>query len=253
MSLDVRELGPAIGEQQTPWTTVNSVTHPPVILVHGWGGSYDTTWATTPLVPLLEDAGRSIVGVDLLGHGTAPKPHDPEAYLDLTARIEDVLGDEPVDAVGFSLGAMTLLRLACRRPSAFRRLVLAGIGENVLREEDDNAVDGIIAALNGSGDSANVTAQAFRNYADRPGNDLVALSACMRRGRVRLTSEELANVTCPVLVVIGEHDFAGPGEPLAAAMPNAQLQVLRRVDHFATPEAFGFIDATLEFLDAIPG
>jgi hypothetical protein len=29
--------------------------------------------------------------------------------------------------------------------------------------------------------------------------------------------------------------------------------VLRNVDHFATPESFGFIDATLEFLDAIPG
>ncbi len=247
-----------MGVEQSDCTTVWAVTHPPVVLVHGWGGSYDTTWATTPLVPLLEDAGRSIVGVDLLGHGTAPKPHDPEAYLDLTIRVDEALGDpalgdEPVDAVGFSLGAMTLLRLACRRPSAFRRLVLAGIGENVLREEDDRAVDGIIAALDRTGDSADVTAQAFRNYANRPGNDMVALAACMRRGRVRLTPEELANVTCPVLVVIGEHDFAGPGEPLAAAMPNARLQVLRRVDHFATPEAFGFIDATLEFLDAVPG
>jgi len=28
--------------------------------------------------------------------------------------------------------------------------------------------------------------------------------------------------------------------------------VLRNVDHFATPEDFGFIDATLEFLDAVP-
>ena len=242
-----------MGVEQSACTTVGAVTNPPVILVHGWGGSFDTTWAATPLVPLLEDAGRTIIGIDLLGHGTAPKPHDPEAYLDLTDRVEAALTDEPVDAVGFSLGAMTLLRLACRRPSAFRRLVLAGIGENVLRDEDDQAVDGIVAALDGTGDSANVTAQAFRNYANRPGNDMVALAACMRRGRVRLTPEELANVTCPVLVVIGDNDFAGPGEPLAAAMPNARLQVLRRVDHFATPEAFGFIDATLEYLDAIPG
>ncbi len=223
------------------------------MLVHGWGGSYDTTWAATPLVPLLEDAGRNITGVDLLGHGQAPKPHEPEAYADLTGRIEDVLGDEPIDAVGFSLGAMTLLRLACRRPTAFRRLVLAGIGENVLREDDSIGVDGILAALEGTGDSTNITAQAFRNYADRPGNDMVALAACMRRGRGRFSPEELANVTCPVLIVIGEHDFAGPGQPLADTMPNARVQVLRRVDHFATPEAFGFIDATLAFLDAVPG
>ena len=88
---------------------------PPVLLVHGWGGSYDLTWAQTPLVPLLEDAGRRVIGVDLLGHGEAPKPHDPEAYADLTLRIEEALPDEPVDAVGFSLGAITLL---AARPTA---------------------------------------------------------------------------------------------------------------------------------------
>jgi hypothetical protein len=27
---------------------------------------------------------------------------------------------------------------------------------------------------------------------------------------------------------------------------------LRNVDHFATPESFGFIDAALEFIDAVP-
>ena len=52
------------------------------------------------------------MGVDLLGHGTAPKPHEAEAYSDLTERVLDALPDRPVDAVGFSLGAMTLLRLA---------------------------------------------------------------------------------------------------------------------------------------------
>jgi hypothetical protein len=31
------------------------------------------------------------------------------------------------------------------------------------------------------------------------------------------------------------------------------LATLRKVDHFATPEAFAFIDAALEFLDATPG
>ena len=45
----------------------------------------------------------------------------------------------------------------------------------------------------------------------------------------------------------------GPGEPLAAAIPASTLKVLRNVDHFATPEAFSFIDATLEFLGAEPG
>ena len=89
---------------------------PPVVLVHGWGGSFASTWQDNGFTELLRDAGRTVIGVDLLGHGTAPKPHDPQAYADLTTRVVDALPDEPVDAIGFSLGAMTLLRLATVEP-----------------------------------------------------------------------------------------------------------------------------------------
>ena len=75
----------------------------------------------------------------------------------------------------------------------------------------------------------------------------------MRRPSQPLTVEELARVTPPVLVVLGDKDFAGQAEPLVAALPNAQLQVLRGVDHFGTPQAFGFLDAALRFLEAEPG
>ena len=49
----------------------------PVVLVHGWGGSFRTTWRQSGFTELLADAGRTVIGVDLLGHGAAPKPHDP--------------------------------------------------------------------------------------------------------------------------------------------------------------------------------
>src|SRR6478752_5171217 len=90
--------------------------------------------------------GREVIGVDLLGHGTAPKPHDPAAYADLTVRVLEALPEEPVDAIGFSLGAMTLLRLAARSPERFRKLVLAGIGRNVV-EPDEAGTKKILAAL----------------------------------------------------------------------------------------------------------
>ena len=64
-----------------------------------------------------------------------------------------------------------------------------------------------------------------------------------------LTAEACANVTVPVLVVIGDRDFAGPGDPLADALPDAKLTVLRGADHFSTPKDFGAIDATLRFLE----
>jgi pimeloyl-ACP methyl ester carboxylesterase len=224
----------------------------PVVLVHGWGGSFAATWRRSGFTELLADAGRPVIGVDLLGHGEAPKPHDPAAYADLTERIADVLPAEPVDAVGFSLGALTLLRLAVRRPSAFRRLVVAGIGRNAF-ERDDAVRERILAALDGVADPEDNLARLFAQYAGQPGNDRVALAAVMRRtDGAALTSDELAAVTAPVLVVIGDRDFAGPADQLVEALPDARLVVLRNVDHFATPESFGFIDATLEFLDAVP-
>src|SRR4029450_14159341 len=104
----------------------------PVVLVHGWGGSFRNTWQRNGFTALLEDAGRTVIGVDLLGHGDAPKPHDPADYRDLTTRLVDALPDvESVDAVGFSLGALTLLELACAQPTRFRRIVLAGLGDTM--------------------------------------------------------------------------------------------------------------------------
>ncbi|MDP2292241.1 MAG: alpha/beta fold hydrolase [Actinomycetota bacterium] len=224
----------------------------PVVLVHGWGGSFESTWQRSGFTELLADAGRPVIGVDLLGHGTAPKPHDPAAYTDLTERVLDALPDEPVDAVGFSLGAITLLRIACAQPHRFRHLVLAGIGATLF-ERDDAAGERIVAALQGTGDPDDNIARMFVNYANQPGNDLAALTAVMQRARgAEFTPDAVATATCHTLVVIGDKDFAGPGDPLAEALPNATLKVLRNVDHFATPEAFSFIDATLEFIDAVP-
>lgn len=224
----------------------------PVVLVHGWGGSFATTWQQSGFADLLTDAGRPVIGVDLLGHGEAPKPHDPAEYADLTARVADALPDGPVDAVGFSLGAMTLLRLAAAQPHRFRRLVVSGVGRNLF-ERDDERHQAILAGVEGTATDDNI-GRLFGQYATAHGNDRAALAAVLRRpGADPFRPEDLATVTMPVLVVIGDRDFAGPGDPLVEALPDARQVVLRNVDHFATPEAFGFIDAALEFLGAIPG
>ena len=67
-----------------------------------------------------------------------------------------------------------------------------------------------------------------------------------------VTADDLAKVAIPTLVVIGDRDPAGPGEPLADALPDARLVTLPGVDHFSTPKSFGAIDAALEFLGAAP-
>ncbi|HUS41087.1 MAG TPA: alpha/beta fold hydrolase [Ilumatobacteraceae bacterium] len=235
---------------------MSSHAAPPVVLVHGWGGSFESTWQRSGFTALLEDAGLDVVGVDLLGHGTAPKPHEPEAYADLTERVQDRLPDLPVDAIGFSLGAMTLLRLAVAQPHRFNRIVLAGIGANIF-DRDDSGTKAIVAGLEsvaGGGDPSALenTVRLFTQYASQPGNDIAALTAVMKRPPANdITPDTCAMVTCPVLVVVGDQDFVYPGDALAAAFPNGRCETLRNVDHFATTESFGFFDAALEFLDAI--
>ncbi len=224
----------------------------PVVLVHGWGGSFAATWQRSGFTELLRDAGRDVIGVDLLGHGTAPKPHDPAAYADLGTRVLDALPAQPVDAIGFSLGGLTLLRLAAEHPQRFAHIVVAGVGRNAM-EVDEAANSRVLAAVEGTAPDDDTLARVFAQYAAQDGNDPQALAAVLRSGRGPLTPAELARVTCPVLVTIGDRDFAGPADGLVAALPHATLKVLRNLDHFATTEAFSFIDASLEFIDAIPG
>ena len=226
----------------------------PVVLLHGWAGSFRETWQSTGIDALLQDGGRSVIPVDLLGHGDSEKPHDPEAYAHLDTWLLDKLADKApvVDAVGFSLGAMTVLGALLEEPSRFGRVVLAGIGNGMLEERGPDDGKKIIAALEGTGDPADSSSQIFANYANAPGKDKEALTAIMKRPRSAPPEPSaLAAVTNEVLVVIGDKDFTFPADKLAAAFPNGRLVVLKNTDHFATPESFAFIDAVLEFLDAV--
>jgi pimeloyl-ACP methyl ester carboxylesterase len=226
---------------------------PPVLLLHGFATSFEATWRHNGWVDLLADAGREVVAVDLLGHGDAPKPHDPEAYRDMEQLVLDALPAAPVDAIGFSMGARTLLVLAAAHPERFRRLVVAGVGATLFDRDRDRG-QRIRDAILGRADPDDREAAYFAQLADAPGVDREALAACISRPDApHVTPELLRAVTHPVLVCLGDRDFAGPGEPLVEALPDARLKTLRGVDHFATPKDFGFLDAALAFIDAVPG
>jgi pimeloyl-ACP methyl ester carboxylesterase len=218
---------------------------PAVLLLHGFATSAARTWGDNGWLDLLGDTGRTVLAPDLLGHGTAPKPHDPEAYRDLAGAVAASLPEGPLDGIGFSLGARTLLELAVRQPERFRRLVVAGVGANLFRQDRSSAV---AQALRGEADPADPVARYFAGLAAEPDQDPQALAALTEAGRGPLDPADLAAVTCPTLVVLGDNDFAGPPDPLVDALPDAQLVVLPRTDHFATPKSFRFIDAALDFL-----
>jgi pimeloyl-ACP methyl ester carboxylesterase len=231
-------------------TDVSSNSGNPVLLVHGFASSFHLNWEEPGLSYLLQDAGREVIGVDLLGHGSAPRPHDPAEYADMGARVVDVLPPTgKVDAIGFSMGARTLIDVVAEHPDRFDRVVLAGVGDNLFVDGDGEAL--AHALETGDGGPGGVAAL-FVSFSQGSGNDPKALAACMRRKHPPVTEEQLARMTMPVLVVLGDKDFVGRGERLTELLPNAQLKYLRNVEHFATPKDFGFIDASLEFLGAQP-
>lgn len=220
---------------------------PTVVLVPGFATSAARTWGDNGWLDLLRDIGREAVALDVLGSGSAEKPHDPSAYADLELELLSRFPDGPIDAIGFSLGARTLLYLAAIHPERFNSLIVAGVGRNLF--ERDGTSGSIAAAIDGTGDADDPIVRYFVQLSQAPDQDPIALAAFMRRTtHHHLTVELLSRITCPVLVVLGDRDFAGPADPLLDALPDARLVTLRNVDHFATPKDFGFIDAALEFL-----
>ena len=227
------------------------MTGPEVALVHGFGTSFEATWVGNGWAALLADAGRTVISVDLLGHGTAEKPTDPDDYRNLEQWVLDVLPSEPVDGIGFSMGAQVLLWLAAHHSDRFGRLVVSGIGRNLF-ESDVGWRPKMVEAVR-TGVAVTPELRYFAQLPESPGADRTALVAFLERpDRREFTSELLAAVTLPVLVVIGGADLAGPADPLVDALPDATLVVLPGVDHFATPKNFGFIEAALDFIDAQP-
>jgi pimeloyl-ACP methyl ester carboxylesterase len=218
----------------------------PVVLVHGFASSYQHGWADDGWPEILADEGLEVIGGDLPGHGSSPKPTDPSAYEDLEDAVLDTFKDRTqVDAIGFSLGSRILLTLATREPGRFGRLVLMGIGDNVF---DEHQGDRLAEVLENGTAPEEVGMRVFDRMAADPRNDRAALAAVMRRPAPVLDEAALSRVACPVLVVLGEKDFVGPAERLVAALPKAQMRVVRRVDHFATPKSFDAIDAAVKFL-----
>jgi pimeloyl-ACP methyl ester carboxylesterase len=214
-----------------------------LVLLHGFASSFDHTWRQNGWVDILADFGCDAPEIDLPGHGSSERPVDPAAYAtvedDLVARLP-----VPASAVGFSAGGQILLRMAVDHPERFERLVLLGVGDNVFERHDPTAM---IEAIRGEDEPEDIQARLFHRLARTTGNDREALSAFLQRDRGPVREEELAAVTCPILIVLGDRDFIASADRLGKALPSATVHPLAGVDHFATPSAFEAIDATIRF------
>lgn len=88
-------------------------TGPKLLLVHGLGGSWQS-WST-----ILEalSANRTVIAIDLPGHGATPAEGDSGTFDGLVGSVERYIADNGlagIDVVGSSMGARIVLELARR-------------------------------------------------------------------------------------------------------------------------------------------
>ncbi len=99
----------------------------PLLLLHGGLGSIDMFG---PVLPALA-ATRTVIAVDLHGHGRTPLGERDISLIDMgddMAVIVKALGYEKVDVLGYSLGGGVGFRLAVQHPDRVRRLALVSAG-----------------------------------------------------------------------------------------------------------------------------
>jgi pimeloyl-ACP methyl ester carboxylesterase len=99
----------------------------PLLLLHGGLGQIEMF---APVLPILAES-RSVIGVDLHGHGRTPLGDRPISLIDMgddIAVILKSLGYEQVDVLGYSLGGGVALRFAIQHPEMVRRLVVVSAG-----------------------------------------------------------------------------------------------------------------------------
>jgi pimeloyl-ACP methyl ester carboxylesterase len=246
----------------------------PIVFSNG----YSTTRENfRPQVEPLARAGHRVILWDYRGHGDSGAPEDPNAYslaqvLDDLGRVLD-WGAPGVPAVlaGFSFGGAASLHFALRHPERVRALALIDTGPG-FKNPDAQAkwlaqVERIAQNLETKGFQSFVESRAAATAIGRRPELAAAQHAARaiakmspvgvanfgRRvsGPIPGCIDELAKISAPALVVVGEEDetYLRAADVMAARLPNARKVVIPGAGHVVSieePEALN--RALLDFL-----
>jgi pimeloyl-ACP methyl ester carboxylesterase len=223
----------------------------PVVLLHGCGGSRESTFVSTGWLSALTQAGRAGLAPHLPGHGTHSASHDPVSYADLVGLLLTDLPKGAFDLVGFSLGAKLALELAIRIPERVGRMALGGIGDNVFAPESIGEA-AARALEHGTTADTPPPVLAFLKTWEPDRNDALAIAAVLRRPpNPTFTEERLRRIRAPVLIVNGDADpVTQSGSRLVSNLADVTSVTLPGVDHFGLPAQPVFVRRVIEFLDA---
>jgi valacyclovir hydrolase len=192
----------------------------------------------------LVGAGYRIIAADLPGSGRSePQPRTYTAtYYEEDARsfaaLLDHLATEPAHLVGFSDGAEVSLLMATLIPEGVRSVVVWGAAgvindpDGRMRDAMYNIIDHPIPPLKPLHDFLVATyGEASARVMTQSHVD--ALSDIIKGGG-ELSRSKADRITCPVLLISGEHDmFAAPelAAKLAARIPTAETLVVEGAEH----------------------
>lgn len=210
------------------------------LLVHGWGGDR-RVWDA------LDFGDHRVIAPDLRGHGAAPAPATGYGPVDLARDLVPLL-DEPVVAIGHSMGAQVVTALAVEHPELVRALVVIAPAYGA-DEEEERLIPGRLAALRAEGSQAALRQlgplppEVERQLLATPGHVLAECYAGMYTapgafGVRRETARYLARRRCPVLAVHNVQEAARweaglPERPQTVVWPEAGHFL-----HLEQPERF---------------
>ena len=246
-------------------------TGPLIVLVPGMG---DLRAGYRFLAPALRAAGYRVACTDLRGHGDSdarfPSYGDEETASDIVALIGELGG--PAVVVGNSMGAGAAVLAAARRPELVSGLVLVG---PFVRDPAVSLAQRVLLRAVMARPWAALSWKLYlpKLYAGRRPADFTeyrgqVVASLGRPGYARAFSlttrtshasaaARLAEVTAPVLVVMGEQDpdFGDPAAEAAwiAQATGGQVAMVPEAGHYPQSQRPGLTSAAvLRFLAAVP-
>jgi pimeloyl-ACP methyl ester carboxylesterase len=217
----------------------------PLVLLHGGIMTIELNFAS--LIPTL--AGRrTVIGVELQGHGRTAdtgRGVTPAALASDVVGMLDQLGLDRAHVFGHSMGAAVALELAVNHPNRVRRVVAASASvrpDGMHEDLTDPAKMATSTRMPTPQDFADMKA-AYQRLSPHPDHfdEFLATMSASAADLQGWSDEQLARITAPVLLVLGDRDFTTvehgalmlqliPGSQLAVLPDTTHMQVTRRAE-----------------------
>jgi pimeloyl-ACP methyl ester carboxylesterase len=213
----------------------------PLVLLHGGVMTIGLTYAA--VLPTLAQRHR-VIGLDFQAHGRTADIDRDLTYANLASDVVgllDHLGIERAHVIGHSMGGGTALELAVNHGDRLASVVPISASVRPDGAHPDLADPSTYATstrMPTAQDFADMAA-AYAAVAPHPErfDDLPARSMTSLNGWDGWTDEQLAGITAPVLIVVGDHDFTTTAHAavMQELIPGSQLAVLPGTTHMQAP------------------